>query len=89
MNTSQNLASARMLQIALKNGEKSRASWYACKKSLISIPRQKVMNWDAGYYQMRPMWKEYDPDGLKKFRSIYKELGKKLRTQVYELRMLK
>ena len=52
-------------------------------------PELFINNWDAGYYQMRPMWKEYDPEGLKNFRSIYKELGNKLRKQVYELKILK
>jgi len=52
-------------------------------------PDLLVNNWDAGYYQLRPMWKEYMPDDLKKFRSLYKELGKKLKKQVYILQILK
>lgn len=49
----------------------------------------QIMNWDCGYYQMRPLWEEYDSDGLKEFRRMYKELGNKLRNQVYKLGLLK
>ena len=52
-------------------------------------PELKVMNWDAGYYQLRPMWKMYRPDMLKEFRKLYKVLAKKLRTQVYDFDILK
>lgn len=52
-------------------------------------PEYFVMNWDAGYYQLRPMWKMYSPDALKEFRKIYKALGKKLKPQVHEFGILK
>ena len=52
-------------------------------------PELHVNEWDAGYYQLRPMWKMYAEDDLKKFRKLYKELGKKLNKQVYELGILK
>ena len=55
----------------------------------IEHPELNIMCWDAGYYQLRPLWKQYYPDRLKEFRSLYKKLANKLRKQVYELRILK
>jgi hypothetical protein len=52
-------------------------------------PELNIMCWDAGYYQLRPLWKQYYPERLKEFRSLYKKLANKLRKQVYELRILK
>ena len=52
-------------------------------------PELHLMCWDAGYYQLRPLWKQYYPDRLKEFRSLYKKLASKLRKQVYELGILK
>lgn len=52
-------------------------------------PELNIMCWDAGYYQLRPLWKQYYPDRLKEFRSLYKKLASKLRKQVYELGILK
>lgn len=52
-------------------------------------PDLHIMCWDAGYYQLRPLWKQYYPDRLKEFRSLYKKLASKLRKQVYELGILK
>ena len=42
-------------------------------------PELNIMCWDAGYYQLRPLWKQYYPDRLKEFRSLYKKLANKLR----------
>lgn len=55
----------------------------------IEHPELNIMCWDAGYYQLRPLWKQYYPDRLKEFRSLYKKLASKLRKQVYELGILK
>ena len=52
-------------------------------------PEYRIMCWDAGYYQLRPLWKQYYPERLKEFRSLYKKLSNKLRKKVYELRILK
>ena len=52
-------------------------------------PELNIMCWDAGYYQLRPLWKQYYPERLKEFRALYKRLANKLRKQVYELRILK
>ena len=52
-------------------------------------PEYHIMCWDAGYYQLKPLWKQYYPDRLKEFRSLYKKLSCKLRKQVYDLCILK
>ena len=52
-------------------------------------PEYKIMTWDAGYYQLKFMWKEYCPDMMKEFRKLYKRLASKLRKQVYTLGILK
>ena len=52
-------------------------------------PELNIMCWDAGYYQLRPLWKQYYPERLKEFRALYKRLANKLRKQVYELGILK
>jgi hypothetical protein len=52
-------------------------------------PELNIMCWDAGYYQLRPLWKHYYPERLKEFRLLYKKLANKLRKQVYELEILK
>ena len=52
-------------------------------------PELNIMCWDAGYYQLRPLWKQYYPERLKEFRSLYKKLANKLRKQVYDLGILK
>ena len=52
-------------------------------------PELNIMCWDAGYYQLRPLWKQYYPERLKEFRALYKKLANKLRKQVYELGILK
>ena len=52
-------------------------------------PDIHIMCWDAGYYQLKQLWKQYYPDRLKEFRTLYKALSAKLRKQVYELGILK
>jgi len=52
-------------------------------------PELNIMCWDAGYYQLRPLWKQYYPERLKEFRLLYKKLASKLRKQVYVLGILK
>ena len=52
-------------------------------------PELNIMCWDAGYYQLRPLWKQYYPERLKEFRALYKRLANKLRKQVYDLGILK
>ena len=49
----------------------------------------QINNWDASYYQMKPLWKEYAKDDFEEFKSLYKKLGDKMRPMVYELGFLK
>ena len=32
----------------------------------------QINNWDASYYQMKPLWKEYAKDDFEEFKSLYK-----------------
>ena len=49
----------------------------------------QINNWDAGWYQIKALLKEFMPNELKTFRTLYKQLGDKIRQQVYELGFLK
>ncbi len=46
-------------------------------------------SWDAGYAQLKLLWKEYFPEQFKELRDKYKLLEDKLRPMVYELGFLK
>jgi hypothetical protein len=46
-------------------------------------------SWDAGYAQLKLLWKEYYPEQFKEFRGKYKVLEDKMRPLVYELGFLK
>lgn len=50
---------------------------------------QLTKAWDAGWYQVKAILKEYMPDELKEFRALYKALGDKMRPLVYELGFLR
>ena len=52
-------------------------------------PEFQIMNWDASYYQLKAMWKEYMPQEYKEFTELYKKLADKMRPMVYELGFLK
>lgn len=54
-----------------------------------SHPEYQINNWDAGWYQIKALLKEFMPDDLKTFRTLHKQLGDKIRQQVYELGFLK
>jgi hypothetical protein len=45
-------------------------------------------SWDAGYAQLKLLWKEYYPEQFKEFRAKYKVLEDKMRPLVYELGFL-
>ena len=49
----------------------------------------QINNWDAGWYQIKVLLKEFMPNDLKTFRTLHKQLGNKIRQQVYELYFLK
>lgn len=44
--------------------------------------------WDAGYSQLKLVWKEYFSDDFKEFRTLYKNLEDRMRPLVYELGFL-
>jgi hypothetical protein len=46
-------------------------------------------SWDAGYAQLKLVWKEYFQDDFKEFRQLYKNLEDRMRPLVYELGFLK
>lgn len=54
-----------------------------------SHPEYQINNWDAGLYQIKALLKEFMPNELKTFRTLHKQLGDKIRQQVYELGFLK
>lgn len=54
-----------------------------------SHPEYQINNWDCGFYQIKALLKEFMPDDLKEFRTIYKQLADKMRPMVYELGFLK
>ena len=49
----------------------------------------QINNWDASYYQLKAMWKEYMPNEYKEFTDLYKKLADKMRPMVYELGFLR
>mgnify|MGYP003425531146 CR=1 FL=1 len=48
-----------------------------------------IHTWDAGYYQLKDLWKEYLPEDFKIFRNLFKQFGNELRPLVYELGFLR
>jgi hypothetical protein len=45
-------------------------------------------SWDAGYAQLKIVWKEYFKEDFKEFRQLYKNLEDRMRPLVYELGFL-
>lgn len=45
-------------------------------------------SWDAGYSQLKLVWKEYFTEDFKEFRQLYKNLEDRMRPMVYELGFL-
>jgi hypothetical protein len=45
-------------------------------------------SWDAGYAQLKLVWKEYFPNEFKEFRQLYKNLEDRMRPLVNELGFL-
>lgn len=54
-----------------------------------SHPEYHLNSWDAGYAQLKLVWKEYFPDEFKTFRNMYKEFEQRLIPLVYELGFLR
>lgn len=52
-------------------------------------PEYQINNWDCGYYQLKPLWKEYFPEQFNKFREAFNKLKEKLIPIVYEVGFLR
>lgn len=52
-------------------------------------PDYHIHTWDAGYYQLKNLWKEYLPEYFKRFRDLFKQFGNELRPMVYSLGFLR
>ena len=52
-------------------------------------PDYHIHTWDAGYYQLKNLWKEYLPDDFKQFRELFKKFGNELKPLVYEVGFLR
>jgi hypothetical protein len=52
-------------------------------------PNYQIDNWDASWYQIKGLLKEYMPNELKEFNELYKKFGNKLRPMVYDLGFLR
>ena len=52
-------------------------------------PDYHIHTWDAGYYQLKNLWKEYLPEDFKRFRDLFKSFGNELRPLVYSLGFLR
>ena len=52
-------------------------------------PDYHIHTWDAGYYQLKNLWKEYLPEDFKRFRDLFKQFGNELRPLVYSLEFLR
>lgn len=52
-------------------------------------PEFQVNTWDAGFYQLKQIWKTYMKAEFDEFKSLYKKLSEKLLPQVYNLGFLR
>ena len=52
-------------------------------------PEYQVNTWDAGWYQIKAIVKEYLPEELKKFNELYKRFEDRMRKGVYKFGFLK
>lgn len=52
-------------------------------------PEYHLSAWDAGYAQLKILWKEYFPKEYKEFREAYARLEERMRPLVYKLGFLK
>ena len=57
-------------------------------RQLISDNENHLDSWDAGYAQLKLVWKEYFSEDFKEFRQMYKNLEDRMRPLVYELGFL-
>lgn len=58
-------------------------------RQVMANDENHLNSWDAGYAQLKLVWKEYFQDEFKEFRQLYKALEDRMRPLVYELGFLK
>ena len=58
------------------------------QRQLMADDTNHLNSWDAGYAQLKLVWKEYFPEEFKEFRQLYKNLEDRMRPLVYELGFL-
>lgn len=57
-------------------------------RQIMANNENHLNSWDAGYAQLKLVWKEYFPEDFKEFRQMYKTLEDRMRPLVYELGFL-
>jgi hypothetical protein len=57
-------------------------------RSHFADDQNHLNSWDAGYAQLKLVWKEYFSEEFKEFRQLYKNLEDRMRPLVYELGFL-
>lgn len=57
-------------------------------RQLMANDENHLDSWDAGYDQLKLVWKEYFPEQFKEFRQLYKNMEDRMRPLVYELGFL-
>lgn len=57
-------------------------------RQLIANDENHLDSWDAGYAQLKLIWKEYFPEQFKELRQLYKNMEDRMRPLVYELGFL-
>ena len=58
-------------------------------RQVMANEENHLNSWDAGYAQLKLVWKEYFQEDFKEFRKLYKNLEDRMRPLVYELGFLK
>jgi len=58
-------------------------------RQVMANDENHLNSWDAGYAQLKLVWKEYFQEDFKEFRQLYKNLEGRMRPLVYELGFLK
>jgi hypothetical protein len=57
-------------------------------RQLMANDENHLDSWDAGYAQLKLVWREYFPEQFKEFRQLYKNMEDRMRPLVYELGFL-
>jgi hypothetical protein len=57
-------------------------------REIFATDENHLKSWDAGYAQLKLLWKEYYSDEFNQFRQLYKNLEDRMRPLVYELGFL-